>query len=53
MGYVRVKALVGDAHKRKVIEAVLLVDIGSFYPVIPPNIAKELGIEPSAKQRLY
>ena len=52
MGYVRVKAFVGDAHKKKVMEAVFLVDTGSFYPVIPPNIAKELGIEPLAKTEI-
>ncbi|MCI4436822.1 MAG: aspartyl protease [Ignisphaera sp.] len=52
MGYVRVKAFVGDAHKRKVMEVVFLVDTGSFYPVIPPNIAKELGIEPLAKTEI-
>jgi clan AA aspartic protease len=49
MGYVKVKAIVGDAHKRKVMEVVFLVNTSSFYPVIPPSIAKELGIEPLAK----
>jgi clan AA aspartic protease len=49
MGYIKVKAIVGDAHKRKVMEVVFLVNTSSFYPVIPPSIAKELGIEPLAK----
>lgn|GEM_PF-6199016 len=46
MGYVRVKAFVGDAHKRKVMEVILLVDTSSLYPVIPPNTAKELFLLP-------
>jgi len=46
MGYVRVKAFVGDTHKRKVMEVIFLVDTGSFYPVTPPNTAKELFLLP-------
>jgi hypothetical protein len=30
MRYVRVKAFIGDAHRRKVMEVAFLVDTGSF-----------------------
>jgi clan AA aspartic protease len=44
--------LIGDAGKRKVKEVTFLVDTGAFFPVIPLDLAKELGIEPLAKTRL-
>jgi len=43
MGYVRVKALIGSS-KDNVKEVGLLVDTGSFYTILPPSLAKELGI---------
>jgi clan AA aspartic protease len=52
MGYVRVKTFIGNARRRKVMEVVFLVDTGSFYPVIPPSIAKELSVEPLAKTEI-
>jgi predicted aspartyl protease len=52
MRYVRVKAFVGDVHRRKVMEVAFLVDTGSFYPVIPLSIAKEIGVEPLAKTEI-
>ena len=52
MGCVRVKAFVGDVHRRKVMEVEFLVDTGSFYPVIPLSMAKDLGVEPLAKTEI-
>jgi clan AA aspartic protease len=52
MGYVRARVLIGDAGKRKVKEVTFLVDTGAFFPVIPLDLAKELGIEPLAKTKL-
>lgn len=43
MGYVRVKALIGRS-KDKAREVELLVDTGAFYTILPPSLAKELGI---------
>lgn len=43
MGYVRVKALMGNS-KDNAKELELLVDTGSFYTILPPSLAKELGI---------
>jgi hypothetical protein len=53
MGYVRVNVITGDTGKRKVEKALFLVDTEVFYPFIPLNLAKDLGIEPLLEQRLY
>jgi clan AA aspartic protease len=52
MGYVRTRVLIGDADRRRVKEVTFLIDTGAFFPVIPLDLAKELGIEPLAKTRL-
>jgi predicted aspartyl protease len=52
MGYVRTRVLIGDASRRRVKEVTSLIDTGAFFPVIPLDLAKELGIEPLAKTRL-
>jgi len=52
MGYVRTRVLMGDADRRRVKEVTFLIDTGAFFPVIPLDLAKELGIEPLAKTRL-
>jgi predicted aspartyl protease len=52
MGYVRVNVIIGDAGKRKVEEALFLVDTEVFYPVIPLNLTKDLGIEPLARTEI-
>lgn len=44
MGFVRVSGLLGDRRRKQVREVNFLTDTGSFYPVIPLNVAKELGI---------
>lgn len=44
MGYVRVKGLIGT-DKATAKEVELLVDTGTFYTILPPKLAKELGIE--------
>jgi len=49
MGYVRTKGLLGDGNKTRVEEVEFLADSGSFYPIIPPELAQRLGIEPLLK----
>jgi hypothetical protein len=36
MGLVRVKALFGDADRRRVREVLFLADTGAYLPIIPP-----------------
>ncbi len=43
MGYVRVRALVGNAERTSVAELELLVDTGAFYTVIPRASPKRSG----------
>jgi predicted aspartyl protease len=52
MGYVRTRVLIGDAGRRRVKGVTFLIDTGAFFPVIPLDLAKELGIEPLTKTRL-
>jgi clan AA aspartic protease len=52
MGYVRTRVLIGDASGSRVKEVTFLIDTGAFFPVIPLDLAKELGIEPLTKTRL-
>ena len=49
MGYVKVKASLGDPRRIKVKDVEFLVDTGSYYTVIPPRLANELGIKPVAE----
>ena len=49
MGYVKVKASLGDPRRVRVKEVEFLVDTGSYYTVIPPCLADELGIKPVAE----
>jgi predicted aspartyl protease len=46
MGYVGTEGLLGDGKKTRVEEVEFLADSGSFYPIIPPELAQRLGIEP-------
>ena len=52
MGYVKDNVIIDDTGKRKVEKALFLVDTEVFYPFIPLNLAKDLGIEPLLEQRL-
>ncbi len=52
MGYVRVKAFVGNVDRTSTVELDFLFDTGAFYTVIPQAIAEELGIRPYAKTSL-
>jgi hypothetical protein len=52
MGYVRVNIIISDTGKKEVEKALFLVDTKVFYPFIPLNLAKDLGIEPLLEQRL-
>jgi predicted aspartyl protease len=52
MGLVRVKALFGDANRRRVREVLFLADTGAYFPIIPPSLAEEFQIEILAKIEL-
>jgi len=52
MGLVRVKALFGDAKRRRVGEVTFLADTGAYFPIIPPSLAKDFQIEELAKTEL-
>jgi len=52
MGYVKVKAKLGNAQRTMIREVEFMADTGAFYTIVPPIIAKELGIQPSAKTKL-
>ena len=43
MGFVRAKGLIGSS-KEKAREIEFLVDSGSFYTVVPPELAKDLDL---------
>lgn len=52
MGLVRIKALIGDAGRRKVKEVTFLSDTGAYFPIIPPDLARELEIDTIADVEL-
>jgi clan AA aspartic protease len=52
MGYVKVRAKISDPEQTRTKELEFLVDTGASYMVIPPPIAKELGLEPVKKTRV-
>jgi len=52
MGYVKVRARLGDAQRKTTREVQFMADAGAFYTIVPPTLAKELGIQPSAKTKL-
>ncbi|MEM1994432.1 MAG: retroviral-like aspartic protease family protein [Nitrososphaerales archaeon] len=45
MGFVKVKCWFGSAGQKTVKEVDFLTDTGAFYTMIPPQLAKELGIK--------
>jgi predicted aspartyl protease len=52
VGFVRVKVLFGDALRRRVGEVLFLVDTGSFFPIIPLELARGYGLEALAEVEL-
>jgi clan AA aspartic protease len=52
MGYVKVKAKISDPEQMHTKELEFLVDTRASYMVIPPAIAKELGLEIAKKTRV-
>jgi predicted aspartyl protease len=52
MGLVRVKALFGDADKRRVREVLFLADTGAYLLIIPPSLAEDFQIEILARTEL-
>ena len=52
MGYVKVRAKIGDAEQRRVKELEFLVDMGASYMVVPPSVAEELGLKPNKKAKV-
>jgi len=53
MGFVRSKLIVGDPERRRTKEIFFLADSGSYYTVILPSLASELGLEPFARRKLF
>jgi clan AA aspartic protease len=52
MGYVKVKAKIGDPEQIRSMELEFLGDTGASYMVIPPAIAEELHLKPVKKTRV-
>jgi len=52
MGYVRANVLIGSADGSVMKSVEFLADTGAYYTVIPPKLAEELNIKPSAKTKL-
>ncbi len=51
MGYTKIKGTVSNPRRTKALELEFLVDTGAGYMVIPPAIAKDLGLEPLMKAK--
>jgi len=52
LGFVRIKCRVGNPEGVPFKEVDMLTDMGAFHPIIPPDLAKELGIEARYKVSL-
>jgi clan AA aspartic protease len=52
MGYVKVTAKISDPEQMRTKELEFLVDTRASYMVIPPALAKELGLEVAKKTRV-
>jgi len=50
MGYVKVKAVISDPTRKRSKEVEFLADSGAGFMVIPPSIAKELGLDEFAQK---
>ena len=51
MGYTKVKGIISNPSRTETLELEFLVDTGAGYMVIPPSIAKRLGLEPIMRAR--
>ena len=51
MGFVRAKGLIG-ASKERAREVEFLVDSGSAYTILPPSLARELGLVSTLSERV-
>ncbi len=52
MGYVRVKAKIWNVERPEdVKEAIMLVDTGAIYTMLPKSVFHELGVKPIGKRR--
>ena len=52
MGFIRILSKVGTPDRSRVMEVKFLVDTGSWYMVLRPNLAKELDLKPVGKVKL-
>ena len=52
MGYTKIKGIVSNPGRTAALELEFLVDTGAGYSVIPPDIAKELGLERIMKTKV-
>jgi len=52
VGYVKVRAKIGDPEQTRTKELEFLVDTGASYMVVPPPIAEELGLKSVKKTRV-
>ena len=51
VGYTKVRGTVSNPRRTRALELEFLVDTGAGYMVIPPPIAKDLGLEPLMKAK--
>ena len=52
MGYVRVRGLLGNPRREKIVELDFLADTGAFYTTISPGLAKSVGIKAIVEDEL-
>ena len=52
MGFISISSRVGSPDKTKIKEVKFLIDTGSWYMVLQPTIAKEIGIESVGRTKL-
>ena len=51
MGYTKVKGIISNPSRTKALELEFLVDTGAGYMVIPPAVAKDLGLKSIMKTK--
>lgn len=52
MGYIRAKAKITNPNRTRSGEPTFLVDSGSWYTVITPQLGQEVGLTPTMKTKL-
>jgi len=52
MGFVRTRLEIADPTRAKLLNLDFLADTGSWYTVIPPRVADELGVKPVTRTRV-